>query len=209
MKTFKDYLTESKKTFGFRIKIADHTLDGETLDKIERGLSAFRLSDITKAQSQPITRYREFAKLGPVGCELFSVVTDYPAIPPQIQQEIHIATGIPLSHIYVSTGNHDDASVEDEPKSDKNESPLLDTEEMSTTVGGQEHVGLKKVESLLKELGREKNAGTQYKGVNDKILAKSAPDAGKAKTSIDSPAGNMSPVGSRQNKIPSPVRGKR
>ena len=209
MKTFKEYLTESKKTFGFRIKVADHELDGETLDKIERGLSAFRMSDMSKVTRGPITRYREFAKLGPVGCEMFDVVTDYPAIPPQVQQEIHVATGIPLSHIYVSTDKHDDASVMPEPTSDENASPILDTEEMSTTVSGQEHVGLKKVESLLKELGREKNAGTQYKGVNDEILAKSAPDAGKAKTSIDSPAGNMSPVGSRQNKIPSPVRGKR
>ena len=209
MKTFKEYLTESKKTFGFRIKIADHELDGETLDKIQRGLSAFNLFDMTKTQSQPITRYREFAKLGPVGCEMFTVATNYPAIPPQVQQEIHVATGIPLTHIYVANADaHDDASG-DEPTSDENESPVLDNPDMKTTVGGQEHVGLKKVESLLKELGRDRNTGTQYKGVNDNILAKSSPDNGKAETTADLPQGKTSPVGSRQNKIPSPVRGKR
>ena len=130
-------------------------------------------------------------------------------IPPQVQQEIHVATGIPLTHIYVANADaHDDASG-DEPTSDENESPVLDNPDMKTTVGGQEHVGLKKVDSLLKELGRDRNTGTQYKGVNDNILAKSSPDNGKAETTADLPQGKTSPVGSRQNKIPSPVRGKR
>jgi hypothetical protein len=209
MKTFKQYLIESKKTFGFRIKVADHDLDTEIFAKIERGLSAYRMSSITKPHRAPITRQREFAKLGPVGCEMFDLVTDYPAIPPQIQQEIHIATGIPLTHIYVTTSNHDDASIAEEPISDENDSPILLDPEMSTTVGGGDLVGLKKVDSLLKELSRDKNSGTQYKGVNDQILAKSSPDAGKSETTADLPQGKTSPVGSRQNKIPSPVKGRR
>jgi hypothetical protein len=189
MKTFKDYLTESKRSYSFRVKIADCDLDDEMLDKIEKALSAYQLNDITKPKSQPVSRYREFAKLGPVGCEMMEVVTNYPAIPPQVQQSIHAATGIPLDHIYVADLMSDNMEID--PVSDHEEAPIL-TKDYKGNDSAQSVVGLHRVESLLKELGKEKHGGEQHKGVNDNILAKSIPAEKAAKTSDKAPQNNKS-----------------
>ena len=93
MKTFKDYLTESKRSYGFRVKIADTDLDGDVLDKIERALSAYQLNDITKPRRGPVSRYKEFAKLGPVGCEMLDVVTNYPGRLYLIPQNVFFDAG--------------------------------------------------------------------------------------------------------------------
>jgi len=181
MKTFKEYLTESKRSYSFRVKVADCDLDGDMLDKIEKAMSAYQLIDISKPKRMPIERVREFAKLGPVGREMFEISTAYPTIPPQIQQSIHTATGIPLDHIYVADLMSDEAEID--PVSDHEEAPIL-TKDYSGNDSAQSVVGLKRVDSLLKELGKEKHGGEQHKGVNDNILAKSVP-AEKAATTSD------------------------
>ena len=71
----------------------------------------------------------------------------------------------------------------------------------------QNHVGLKRVDSLLKELSK-KHDPDQYTGANDQILAKSIHKEKAAKTLSDMPAGEVSPVGSKQNKLPSMVKGR-
>jgi hypothetical protein len=180
MKTFKEYLTESKRSYSFRVKVADCDLDGDMLDKIERAMSAYQLLDISKPKRMPIERTREFAKLGPVGREAFEVSTAYPTIPPQIQQSIHAATGIPLDHIYVADLMYDDMEID--PVSDHEEAPILEKEYGGNNTA-QNVVGMHRVESLLKELGKEKHGGEEHKGVNDNILAKSIPAEKAAKTS--------------------------
>jgi hypothetical protein len=189
MKTFKEYLTESKKVYSFRVKIADCDLDGEMLDKIEKAISAYQLVDITKPKRLPVSRCKEFAKLGPVGREVLEISTAYPTIPPQIQQSIHAATGIALDHIYVANLMADD--TEQDPISDHEEAPIL-TKDYSGNNTAQNIVGMHRVESLLKELTKEKHGGEQHKGVNDDILAKSVPAEKAATTSDQAPQNNKS-----------------
>jgi hypothetical protein len=207
MKTFKDYLTESKRTFDFRVKIANHELTSEVMDKVEQALGAYSLSDITKPKSLPITKTREFPKLGACSREVFDVKTHYPAIPPQIQQSIHNVTGIPLAQIYVVNPLADN-EPEEMPETEEGKSLLAEPELSPADPKAQDHVGLKRVDSLLKELGKNKGEQEQYKGVNDDILAKSQPKETPAKNTSDDKLGTTSPVGSRQNKIPSPVKGR-
>jgi hypothetical protein len=57
---------------------------------------------------------------------------------------------------------------------------------------------------FLKELNKEKHQGTQYKGVNDQILAKKVP-VDKTISDKPKPVGKSdSPIGSRKVKLPSP-----
>jgi hypothetical protein len=189
MKTFKEYLTESKRSYTFRVKVADCDLDGNMLDKIEKSMSAYQLIDISKPKRTPIARTREFVSLGPVGKETFEVSTAYPAIPPQIQQSIHAATGIPLDHIYVADLMYDD--MEHDPVSDHEEAPIL-TKDYPGNDTAQSVVGMHRVESLLKELGKDKHGGDQHKGVNDAILAKTMPAEKAATTSDQAPQNNKS-----------------
>ena len=75
---------------------------------------------------------------------------------------------------------------------------LLTDSELKDEPGAQELVGQSRVGSLIKELMKDKTSKFEI--------------AGKEKadpTSLDTlPLGTKSPVGSSQNKIPSPVKGK-
>lgn len=193
MKTFKTYLQESVRTYSFRVRLADCACDGEQMDKIEQALSAFKLVDITKPKSMPVARSEEFYKLGPVGRHTFDVVTAYPANPPQVQQAIHNCCGVPLSHIYVANLMGD--QMEALPISTSEEGAVLANSEYPKSDGKeQEHVGLKKVDSLLKELEKNRGVASQYKGVNDEILAKDQAKESAPKTINSLPQNNRSPV---------------
>jgi hypothetical protein len=191
MKKFTDYLMESKRSYTFRVQLANCNLDAEVLERIERALSAYRLSDITKPKSMPVCNCREFATLGPVERHQFDATTDYPAIPPQVQQSIHAHTGIPLQQIYVTNSFFEGDDEWEVETSDKEDSPILLQPEMKSQTA-QDSVGDKHVGSLLAELEKQKHGGTQYTGVNDQILAKEVPAEASAKTSLDFPMNNKS-----------------
>jgi hypothetical protein len=203
MKAYKEYLAESKRTYDFRIKLADCDCGPELMDGLERGLAQFNLVDITKPKRFPISRCAEFHTLGPVERNMIDVKLNYPTTPNGLRQAVSQSTGMPLSHIHVTTELAD--SMEVDPVSNHEEGSVLNTAELGGE-SAQEFVGLKKVESLLKELGKNRGTLSQYKGVNDQILADKAPTEAPAKKADK--IGTMSPVGSRQNKIPSPGKGR-
>lgn len=202
MKAYKEFLAESKKVYQFRVKIADSDVKGEIIDRMERGLDQFDLADISKPKRLPVSRCREFASLGPVERHVIDVSLNYPATSVGVRQAVSSCTGIPLSHIVVVT-TLEDEMVQD-PTSVPEEGVLLTKTEMASDPEGQNNVGFKRVESLLKELSKTKHGGDQYTGVNDNILAKSTHAEKAAKTTTDSPQGKVSAVGSNKNKLQGP-----
>jgi hypothetical protein len=195
MKAFKDFLVESKRTFDFRVRIADHELSGEILDKIERGLAAFDLADISKPKSQPVAHCNEFAALGPVARQQFDVKLNYPATSEAVKTVIHNSARIPTGCIVVRTALEDDMFAashvphpEESLKAGVDVYPLDDS--------AQDHVGFKRVTSLLKELesSRKENQPQAVRNVNDAILAKDLHSEKKPKSITDLPQGNKSPV---------------
>ena len=70
----------------------------------------------------------------------------------------------------------------------------------------QDLVGQKHVVNFLKELGKQEHTLQPVAGVNDQLLAKTVPTESAGKTADVKPG--ISPVGSRQNKIPDPYKGK-
>lgn len=200
MKSYKEYLTESKRTYQFRIKVANCDLNSEMLDKLEHALGQFDLVDISKPKSLPITRSPEFAKMGPVERQIVDVELNYPATQTGLRQVVHSHTSIPLECIVVTTKLEDE--MDPHPVSQHEEGPVLQNEELPTVEGAQDHVGFKRVDSLLKELTSDKHEPESVEP------GKSAPKEKKAATTSDLPQGNISPVGSKQNKIPSPTKGR-
>jgi hypothetical protein len=195
MKAFKEYLVESARTFDFRVRIADHELSGDILDKIERGLAAFDLADISKPKSQPVAHCAEFASLGPVARQQFDVKLNYPATSEGIKTVIHNSAKIPACCIVVRTAMEDDlfASAhvhhpEESLRAGVDTYPLDDA--------AQDHVGLNRVNSLLKELetARKENKPQAVRNVNDAILAKDLHQEKTAKTTAELPQGTRSPV---------------
>ena len=74
------------------------------------------------------------------------------------------------------------------------EGALLDETELKADTTGQGLVGQSRIGSLIKELESRKHEFAEASG-------------DKAKFNIDSPEGKARPVGSSQNKIPSPTKG--
>ena len=201
MKAFKQYLVENKRTFDFRVRIADHDLPNETLDKIERGLMAFDLADITKPKNQPVAYTREFHTLGPVGRKQFEIKLNYPTNPETIRANIHNNTGIPACCIIVR-GAMEDEIIGAELHVHPEESLRAGVDTYKEDDQAQAHVGMKRVDNLLKELqaARQANQPQQVKNVYDNILAKDSPKEKAPKTTLDLPQNNTSPV--KANKTP-------
>ena len=207
MKAFREYLAESKKTFDFRVRIANCELTDELIDRIERGLSQFDLNDMTKPKSQPIARTNEFSQLGPVAREQFEVSVNYPATSEAVRFAIHQYAGIPITQIMVRSPGEDDSIADIESATaEKPGEALLNKEELGgNDTDSQDHVGLNRISNLLKELGKEKNDPVAQTGINDAILAKSVHKEKAAKTTADLPQGNTSPLGSKKQ---SPAKGR-
>lgn len=191
MKPYKEYLAESRKTFNFRVRIADCDLTPEVNEKIESALAAFDLVDKTAAKRLPPQRRPEFYQMGPVECHQFEITVNYPANPEGVRSVISQGAGIAAQKIFVTLPNAEPAMYNE--KSSTEDSPILTKEELPSN-NGQDHVGDKKIGSFLKELEKVKHGGEQYKGTNDEILAKSVPQEKAAKTTNDSPQNNRSPV---------------
>lgn len=200
MKAFKEYLTEAIKTYTYRVRIADCDMDTDTIERIKRSLAMFDLKDMTKPKSQPISRSNEFPSLGPVPRHQFEVTVRYPTTPDGIRTAIH-ACGIPAQHIIVRYPLQDDAELENPEHTPSGKALLVDPELSDADSDAQSHVGLKRVENLLKELSKQAKAEPdQYTGANDALLAKSLPKETKAKSTTDLPQNNQGVL--KQNTSP-------
>jgi hypothetical protein len=88
MKTFKEYLTESKKVYNFKVKVA-----GELPEKFQEGLTA-RLGrcgvmSVKKLTTTPIQESPlDFPELTNMEVTVFEVICEYPVTSPEISVEI-------------------------------------------------------------------------------------------------------------------------
>lgn len=199
MKSLKTILEERKRTYDFRVIIANVDLNDEIMDKIENALSEYKLFDITKPKSYPISRNLEFVLLGPVARAEFDIQLNYPTIPPAIAQTISTHTKIPVQNILVRNIVNGQVVVDNE-TSIKEKSPILNNTDLPQVDDSQNLVGMKRLDSYLKELGQTPANMTQYKGINDNILADKEPAEKKAVK--DTKFGTVSPIGSNKTKLP-------
>jgi hypothetical protein len=88
MKTFKEYLTESKKVYSFKVKVA-----GELPEKFQEGLTT-RLGrcgvmSVKKLTTTPIQESPlDFPELKNMEVTVFEVICEYPVTSPEISVEI-------------------------------------------------------------------------------------------------------------------------
>jgi hypothetical protein len=197
MKSFAQFLTESKKQYAFRIKLACDC-DKEKMENIKTALDKYRVSAISEPKSTPVAeKHRGFEHLKNVSINIIDILTDYPCSPVQIREIVRDCLSIPESHIMVTSPGEEANALPVAAVNDKK--ALLDTEELSPADPKvQDMVGDKKVASLLADLAKVKHGGEQYKGVNDAIQAKTPYREKAAKTTNDLPAGNKSMIGHRK-----------
>ena len=200
MKSFKAYLTESHKTFDFRIRLACELPD-DLLGKIKTVLEAYKLDSITKPKRLPIQESPDFPGLGPVEVHLMDATFHYPCNDEQVRTLIAERAGINLSCIKVTPKNSPfEAARDGTEQSNKGGKVVLTTEEMTTEAVPADLVGNARIPNLIKEL--EETRKYQYENAEGGAVP-------KAKTTNDLPVGKTSPLGGHKPKLPPIGRGRR
>ena len=101
MSTFKDYLTESSKSYDYKIKIAGGP---ESIDKnaLETALQKFDLASMSAGKTTPImTVPLDFPRLSNEQVTIFDVTTNYPESPRVMHEYLSDILRIPATHIVV------------------------------------------------------------------------------------------------------------
>jgi hypothetical protein len=179
MKSFKEYLTESveEKKYSFKIKIAGE-LPEHIEDTMKAALDKYKVSSFSKGKTTPIqAKLSDFPTLENTHMTIFDVELDYPTTSQVLTAYMSEQTGIDPCCLRVrSLKEEDEVELNNEHMSDDSKKSALLSQDYQKE-NNQELVGEKKISSLLKELAKisKETQPTQYKGVNDKILAKSSP----------------------------------
>ena len=174
MKSFKEYLIESKQVYEFKVKIAGDLPDG-CAKRIKEALTKFKVENCSAGKSTPIQETQiDFPTHKNVSVTVFDVTTEYPATSLEIRDMVAEHCDIALSCIKVRNLKEEEELELNNANSEPTGEALLAKEELEE-VDGQKLVGDKHTLSLLKDLTKNKKSLEQYKGVNDKILAKKVP----------------------------------
>lgn len=202
MKSYQEYLIESKKVYEFKIKLAGET-DSKCIENIKLALSRYNVESVSAGTRTPIQESPiDFPEHTNVNVTLFNVTLSYPANSVQVREAVAQRLGLSLSCVRVRN------LKEDEEDSINHEHDQLSGEALLgkdyDEKGAQSEIGELQKMSLLKDLNTTKHQLTQYKGVNDQLLANSVPTgeagpAAKAITASDAKV-SMSPLGNKTAK---------
>ena len=196
MKSFQSYLADVNHVYEFRIKIAGVDLDKPAMDRIKHALETYQIESSGAAKRLPVQEHAEFPRMGPCECHMFEVALHYPVTVDQLRQTIQARAMLNPEWICVKTKNQADFNDEFESHGKDHTGALLTDTVLADDKSGQELAGEKRLSSLLKELESHKQEFA-------------ADSKEKGRTLNDEPQGKASPVGSHQNKISSPVKGKK
>jgi hypothetical protein len=194
MKSLKDYLTENKKTYVFRIKVA-----GEIPPKFEENvkskISKYGCSRMEKLSTTPIqTSALDFPNLSNVEVTIFEVECSYPVTSQQMLETLKEVQGFSESHVRIR--NSGDPREDDivNLTNEKSNKALLDDEAYKDAkkVKQKDFFGQEFNKAFLKDL--QKTAKQRKKDLGQKDtkteITNDGPDFG---------TGSPSPLGS--NKI--------
>ena len=195
MKTFKEYLSESKKVYSFKIKVAGEIpedFENNLKERLEKSkVITFEKISTTPIQKTPL----DFPGLTNKEVTVYEVVLEYPITSPQIVEEIK-SIGMTEDCVRVRGSGEpseiDQIGLTEEPK--EKEALLKDPMyKESTNADHKDYFGADFNKGFLKDLETAAKARKKELG-HDKIKPGSMPSTQKIKTDK---SGIKSPVGSR------------
>jgi hypothetical protein len=194
MKTFKDYLTESKKTYGFKLKFAGDLPEGFE-ENLKTSLEKFSVVSLSKGKRTPI----QDVPLDFPGCKnshvtIYELQINYPTTSQVLTDYLSSSCSVDNNMIRVRSENEPTEEYQDSINSQNTQSGAL----LNTDYADQDKQSPADLMSLIKELENVKHQGEQYKGVNDQLLA----DKLHAEKEPELPTedNKVSVVGSKSNK---------
>jgi hypothetical protein len=178
MKSFKEYLTESKKIYEFKIKIIGEC-PKDCASQIKSALSQFHVGSVSEGKRTPVqVHHADFPEHKNLEMSIYDVTLDYPATSHQVRDLIAAGLGKALSEVKAMNK----AEVEEHDINHANDQ-RTGKALVGTMQEPSDHSDLHSEKSkmnFLADLAKEsRHQGTQYKGVNDEILAPSAPKHSK------------------------------
>ena len=161
MSTFKDYLTESVKSYDYKIKVAGD-LDKDFASKLESALAKFEVANMSAGKKTPImTLPLDFPMLSNEQVTIFDVTTNYPESTRTMHEYLSDLLRIPSTHMVVRKPGEPTEEYQDEMQVAKksefaNKLDSVETKFQEHPVKGEEHYGDKHNMGLLKELLKDK-----------------------------------------------------
>ena len=150
MRSFTEILTESKKTYEFKIGIAGECPE-DCVEKMETALKKYAVANITTGKKTPIQeRPLDFPQLQNMEVTYFEAEVNYPTTPQVLQEYLGQCCGIDQSYIIVRNMN-DPREEYQETKDDTPYESMLDKEDLGGE-SAQDSVAGSRVMDLLKEL---------------------------------------------------------
>lgn len=200
MKSFKEYLTESKKVYEFKVKIAGDCPKDCTA-KIKEALAQFSVASCSSGKSTPIQESNvDFPELKNIGMTVFDVCTHYPATSAQVRDAVSSSLKKTHSEIRVRNLAEEHETEINTQYAEKSGEALLG-KDYEAGEGAQAEVGEKRTENFLKELSKTKHHLTQYTGVNDQLTPTKPPKASDVKEMpVNKKA--LSTIGGKKVKLP-------
>jgi hypothetical protein len=177
MKHLNEYLTESKKTYEFKIGIAGELPEGfET--KLKTAMEKFQVVNMSKGKKTPIQeRPLDFPSLENTEVTYFEAEVNYPTTQAVLQEYIAQTCTCDLGHVLVRSAHEAEKIEEDEKADDGTYTPVIGSD-MEAGESAQESVGDSRVMNLLKELetARKEKGDSDFKleNTDDKPNSKSA-----------------------------------
>ena len=206
MKNLHDYIAERNSNYSFRIKVAKQN-PKDVMEEIKNALDAYELVDITTPKSLPVQEHREFPKWGPCECWQFEATVAYPTTQVQIAQLLKERTGMQAEWVCVYGKQQADDNDTFEAYGKDHEGSLLLDSELKDMPGGQDLVGDRRKNSMLKELEKQSPKMVALESDAELVSTRASERTKAAQTTNQLPQGSKSPVGSQQNKLPQ-VKGK-
>lgn len=158
MKSFAEYLTESKKTYDFKIGVAGELPEGFD-DRIETALKKFGVVKLTPGKKTPIQeRPLDFPSLENTDVTYYETELTYPTTVQVLETYLGEFCSVPSSHIIVRNPNEPQELYQEE-KTDEEYVAKLTVEELEAE-SAQSDVGENRVMDLLKELEAARKEAT-------------------------------------------------
>lgn len=210
MKNFLDYLTETQKIYEFRIKVANCD-PAEKLDGLKAGLAGYEVERIGVTKRLPIKANDiDFPSIP--NCEIFLMDASlkYPLNDAELRVIVAERLGCSQSQVVVVPA----ASPEEQWRWNPDNGEIKEFkqgEDVLTQPLPEASAEQKAASKFYSEAGtilKELNKAAKFEIAGNDTTIGGEKDPSYGKTTNDLPQGDVDPVGSKQNKIPSPVKGR-
>jgi len=176
MSTFKDYLTESAKSYDYKIKVAGE-LEKNFSSKLEGALAKFELANMSAGKKTPImTLPLDFPALSNEQVTIYDVTTNYPASQKVMHEYLSDLLRIPTTHIVVRKPGEPTEEYQDDmqvAKKSEYANKLQDIEmKDAPKVKQEDYFGDKYNMGLLRELMKSKITSKDHPKEKENSMSK-------------------------------------